>query len=85
MLTYPITLLIVMSAVFATYMGEHLGFAIVHSGVLLLLTSLLAPGFYIAFFNLVPSDWVTWILSGMANAAYYYAVVLFVMKRRARR
>ena len=84
MLTIPIALLIVPLAVFATYMAEHLGFAIVHSGVLLFLTALLAPGFYIAFFNLVPSDWGTWILSGIANAAYYYAVARFFMKRRAR-
>lgn len=84
MLNFRLALLIIALAVFATYMAEYLGFAIVHSGALLVLTAFLAPGFYIAFFNLLPSDWIAWILSGMANAAYYYVVALLVMKKRLR-
>lgn len=84
MLTIPKMLLIIPLAVFTTYIAENMGFAIVHSGVLLILTALLTPGFYVAFFNLVSSDWGTWILSGIVNSAYYYAATRYIVKRRAR-
>ena len=82
MLSWRTCAVLILLAAVITYAAEHMGFAIVHSAALLALVALLAPGFYIAFFDLVPSDWATLVLAFVANAGYYYLIALFVRRTR---
>jgi hypothetical protein len=59
-----------------------MGFAIVHSAALMVLVAVAAPGFYVAFFNLVPSDLATLILSFAVNAIYYCGLGLLALMAR---
>jgi hypothetical protein len=80
MLTWKTWIVLIAVAAVATYAAEHFGFAIVHSSALLLLVALAAPGFYVAFFDLIPSDWMTLAVAFVVNVAYYYLIAWFVRR-----
>lgn len=84
MLSVRASVALVLAAGLATFACERMGFAIVHSAAALALVGVLAPGFFVAFFDLVPSDWGSLVLSFVVNAAYYLAGCLLLMRSRRR-
>jgi uncharacterized membrane protein len=80
MLTSKTWIVLIVVAAVATYATEHFGFSIVHSSALLVLVAVTAPGFYVAFFNLIPSDWMTFAVAFVVNVAYYGLIAWFVRR-----
>jgi hypothetical protein len=74
---------VVVLGALATYATEYMGFAIVHSAGGLAIVALLAPGFYVALFNVVPNDWGTYLAMFLVNSGYYWAIAGF-LKRKAK-
>jgi len=85
MLTLRAWVVIALVAAASTFAGEYFGFAIVHSGALLFIVALIAPGFYVAFLNLLPNDSLTYIGVFAGNAIYYFLIVLVVRSRTKQR
>jgi hypothetical protein len=68
----------------ATFLLNYFGFAVVHSAALLALAVVVAPGFFIAFFHILPNETITWIVVVVINAIYYQLVYLFFQSKQSK-
>jgi hypothetical protein len=74
MLNARATTAVLIAALVATYAAEQMGNAIVHSSGGLVIVALLAPGFYVAFFDVIRNDWGTYVAAFLVNVCYYWVI-----------